>query len=63
MESDLLKAGLEAFGDAAEVEVRRAEERMAWLHAVEVGEEHVLRVLGAVVIGLFLRVFRDKLCS
>ena len=58
-----MKAGLEAFGDAAEVEVRRAEERMAWLHAVEVGEEHVLRVLGAVVIGLFLRLFRDKLCS
>ena len=49
LESDGLEAGLEAFGEAAEVEVRGAEEGMAGLHAVKVGEEHVLRVLGAAV--------------
>jgi hypothetical protein len=58
-----LKAGLKAFGEAAEVEVRGAEERVTGLHPVEVVEEHVLRVLGAAVIGLFLRLFRDRLCS
>ena len=44
-----MEPGLEAFGQAAKVEVRGAEERMAGLHAVEVGEEHVLGVLGAAV--------------
>jgi len=49
LEADRLKAGLEAFGETAEVEVRGAEECVAWLHPVEVGEEHVLGVLGAAV--------------
>ena len=57
-----MKAGLEAFGQAAEVEVRCAEEGVAGFHAVEVVEEHVLRALGAAVFGLFLRLFRDKVC-
>jgi hypothetical protein len=44
-----LKAGLEAFGEAAWVEIRGAKERMAWLHPVEIREKHVLRILRAAV--------------
>jgi hypothetical protein len=48
-ELDRLKAGLEAFGEAAWVEIRGAKERMAWLHPVEIREKHVLRILRAAV--------------
>ncbi len=49
LETDRLEAGLEAFGQTGEVEVRGAEECVAGLHPVEVGEQHVLGVLGAAV--------------
>lgn len=44
-----MEPGLEPFGKTAEVEIQGAEERMAWLHPVEVGEEHALCALGAAV--------------
>ena len=49
LEADGLKPSLEAFRQATKVEVRGAEECVAWLHPVKVGEEHVLRVLRASV--------------
>ena len=49
LEPDRLEAGLEAFGQAGNVQVGGTEERMAGFHPVEVGEEHVLSVLGATV--------------
>jgi hypothetical protein len=49
LESDRLEPGLEALGQAAKVEVRGAEERLAGLHPVEVGQQQVLRVLRAAV--------------
>ena len=42
-----MEPSLEAFRQATKVEVRRAEECVAWLHSVKVGEQHVLRVLRA----------------
>ena len=49
LEPDRLKPSLESFGQAAEVEVRGAEECVAWLHSIKIGAEHVLRVLRASV--------------
>ena len=49
LEPDGLKPSLESFGQATKVEVRRAEECVAWLHPIKIGEEHVLRVLRASV--------------
>ena len=44
LEADGLKPGLEAFGEGADVEVRGAEECVAYGQSVEVGEQQVLRV-------------------
>ena len=49
LETDRLEPGLEALGQASKVEVRGAEERLAGLHPVEVGQQQVLRVLRAAV--------------
>ena len=49
LEPDRLEAGLEPFGQAGHIQVGGAEERVAGFHAVEVGQEHVLGVLGAAV--------------
>ena len=49
LEADQLEPGLEAFGEAADLEVGGAEERVARWHPVEVGEEHVLGILRAAV--------------
>jgi hypothetical protein len=49
LEADRLEPGLEALGQASKIEVRGAEERLAGLHPVEVGQQQVLRVLRAAV--------------
>ena len=49
LETDRLEPGLESFGQAAKIEVRGAEKRLAGLHPVEVGQQQVLRVLRAAV--------------
>ena len=44
-----MEPGLKAFGQTGNIQISGAEERIAGFHPVEVGQEHVLGVLGAAV--------------